>query len=73
MYRGSGVVEMYRCIGVLQGYRFTGAVQCYSGKSIVHVCMGTGVIQTYNMYRSSTGVQELYRYIGIQATTSVPE
>jgi len=67
------VVQLYRCIGVLEGYRFTGAVQCYSDKSIVRVCMGTGVVQTYNVYRSSTGVQELYRDIGVQGTTRVLE
>jgi hypothetical protein len=35
--------------------------------------MGTGIVQTYNVYRSSTGVQELYWGISVQGITTVPE
>jgi len=71
-YRCSGILQGYKRGTVLQGSRIisevqvnrsstgesgAGVLQSYRGTIIVHVCMGRGMLQTYNGYRSFTGVQ----------------
>jgi hypothetical protein len=72
VYKSTGVVHGCRnstgvqYIGVIQGYRSTAVDQICSSIKIVCVCIGTGVVQRYNVYRNSTGVDGYRINAGVQ-------
>jgi len=70
---GAVVEQGFTGAGEVQGYTGTGLVQVYEGARMVQANTNAGVVQEYmvtgvvKMYRSSTGGQDLYRCIRVQA------